>query len=478
MKRNKGRWLALLASVVMAMSMTACGKAEEKTTAAGAENATTQESTTETTTETTDAESAEVVEEEVVDLGGIEIVIGDWWSPEEPAAPTNAKEEAILEYRNMIQEKYNFTMKQVAVSDWGGMQELFTTSVMAEDPAADIFILAPDWTAQPLANGLLYDLATLSNVDFTSDKWNASVRNALTFGESTYGMAVGMPEPKLGVYFNKRLLEEAGIDPELPYDLQASGEWTWEKFDELCQQLTIDNNNDGVIDSYAMASFSVDFIRGAVTSNGASFIGKDEQGSFTNATSDPNFLEALQWVVSGIEKGYEMPMPAEANWDWFISAFHDAKVAMTFGEQYKTGTWADMTDDWGFVLCPKGPKATNYNVYFGDNVAVIPSSYDQELASKIAFAYDLWTNPAPGFEDEGDGWKDSYYTKFRDERAVDETLAMMYNTADVKTEYLHFVYGTSFGDFAWDVYGLTATPAEKIEAVAGTWKALIEDANK
>ncbi|MBN2221959.1 MAG: ABC transporter substrate-binding protein, partial [Vallitaleaceae bacterium] len=106
------------------------------------------------------------------------------------------------------------------------------------------------------------------------------------------------------------------------------------------------------------------------------------------------------------------------------------------------------------------------------------SSYDQELASKIAFAYDLWTNPAPGFEDEGDGWKDSYYTKFRDERAVDETLAMMYNTADVKTEYLHFVYGTSFGDFAWDVYGLTATPAEKIEAVAGTWKALIEDANK
>ncbi|HBI72998.1 MAG TPA: hypothetical protein DDY59_07400, partial [Lachnospiraceae bacterium] len=58
-----------------------------------------------------------VEEEPVADLGGMEIIIGDWWSPQEPAEPTNAMEEATLEYRQMIQEKYNFTIKQVAVSD-------------------------------------------------------------------------------------------------------------------------------------------------------------------------------------------------------------------------------------------------------------------------------------------------------------------------------------------------------------------------
>lgn len=369
-------------------------------------------------------------------------------------------------------------MKQIAVGDWDTYQEVFTTSIMAEDPAAQVFIMAPNWIAQPLANGLVYDLATLENFDFTESKWNSSVINTMTYGNSIYGMASGRAEPKLGVYWNKRLFEEAGLDPNLPYDLQASGEWTWEKFEELCKKLTIDNNNDGIMDSYAMASFSVDLFRGVVTSNDARFIGKDAQGKFYNGTLEPNWLEAMQWAVGLISKGYEMPAPADANWDWFISAFHDAKVAMQVGEQYRTGTWEDMTDDFGFVLFPKGPKSSGYSVYFSDNIAVIPSSYDKETAEKIAFAYNLWTNPTPGYEDDADSWKDYYYTRFRDERAVDETLTMMYDSAILNNDYLQFVYGTSFGDIAWDTYALGKTPAEKAEEISGTWEALLNDANK
>ena len=407
----------------------------------------------------------------------MEIIIGDWWTSADPVEPKNAMEEDTLAYRQMIQEKYNFTMKQVAITDWGGMQELFTTSTMAEDPAAQIFLLAPDWVSQPLANGLIYDLGTLESLDFTESKWISNVTDKMTFGDSIYGMNTGKAEPKMGLYWNKRLFKEAGLNPDLPYDLQASGEWTWQKFEELCAQLTIDNNNDGQIDSYAMASFSVDFFRAVVTSNNAKFMGKDAQGKFYNATTEPNFLEAMQWAVGLIEKGYEMPVPTDANWDWFGPAFHDAKVAMAFGEQYKVGQWADMEDDWGFVLAPKGPKSEGYSVYFGDNIAVIPSSYDKETAEKIAFAYNLWTEPTPGYEDV-DSWKDGYYTRFRDERAVDETLALMYDGAIENNDYVSMVYGTSYGDFAWDLYALGKTPAEKVEEVQGTWQSLIDDANK
>ncbi|HCM14193.1 MAG TPA: ABC transporter substrate-binding protein, partial [Lachnospiraceae bacterium] len=178
-----------------------------------------------------------------------------------------------------------------------------------------------------------------------------------------------------------------------------------------------------------------------------------------------------------IEKGYEMPTPEDANWDWFISAFHDAKVAMRFAEEYNVGGLQDMEDDWGFVLPPKGPKAANYSVYFSDNVAVIPSSYDKETANKIAFAYNLWTEPTPGYDDP-EAWKDNYYTKFRDERAVDETLTLMYDTAIENNDSVGMVYGTSYGDFAWDTYALVATPAEKIEQMQSVWQALIDDANK
>jgi multiple sugar transport system substrate-binding protein len=475
MKKIMKRWLSVMYICVFCItSFAACGSKGPKSVETNAVEPT--KAAVEPTKAT--VEPTDVVEEEpVMDLGGMEIIIGDWWTSAEPAEPKNALEEDTLAYRQMIQEKYNFTMKQVAVTDWGGMQELFTTSTMAEDPAAQVFILAPDWVSQPLANGLIYDLGTLESLDFTESKWISNVTDKMTFGDSIYGMNSGKAEPKLGIYWNKRLFKEAGIDPELPYNLQASGEWTWQKFEELCAKLTIDSNNDGQIDSYAMASFSVDFFRGAVTSNNARFIGKDDKGVFNNATTEPNFLEAMQWAVGLIEKGYEMPVPTDANWDWFISAFHDAKVAMTFAETYKTGTWGDMEDDWGFVLVPKGPKSSGYSVYFGDNVAVIPSCYDKETAEKIAFAYNLWTEPTPGYEDQ-DSWRDTYYPRFRDERAVDETLAMMYDGAIENNDYLSLVYGTSYGDFAWDLYALTKTPAEKVEEVQGTWQSLIEDANK
>lgn len=422
-----------------------------------------------------------VEEEPVMDLGGMEIIIGDWWSPQEPPEPANAYQEATQEYREMIQKKYNFTMKQVAVSDWGGMQELFTTSVVAEDPAAQIFLLAPGWAQAPIANGLVYDLATLESLDFTESKWITNVIEATKYGDSIYGMNAGKPEPKLGVFWNKRLFQEAGLDPDLPYDLQASGDWTWEEFEKICDKLTQDTNNDGITDKYAMVSFSSDLFRGALTSNNARYVGKDADGKYYNGGNDPNFLEAIQWAISLIEKGYEMPQPDEEgiNWDWFIPAFLDGKVAMRVAEEYNTSSMGDMEDDFGFVLFPKGPKSGNkYAAYFSDNVAVIPSCYDKETAEKIAFAYNLWTEPTPGYED-ADTWKDYYYTRFRDDRAVDETLTIMFNEAVENNDYSQFISGLDLGaSFIWDVYALAATPAEKLEEAAGQWQALIDEANK
>ena len=63
-------------------------------------------------------------------------------------------------------------------------------------------------------------------------------------------------EATAGIYFNKRLLQEAGIDPESIYELQRNKEWTWDKFEELCQQVQKDTDNDGVIDQYAMTNFT------------------------------------------------------------------------------------------------------------------------------------------------------------------------------------------------------------------------------
>ena len=307
----------LTSAMVATLCMTSLAGCSSSDTPSTQESTTTQTTTQEVAQTETKVEETPVVEEveEVIDLGGMEIIIGDWWSSAEPAAPTTAQEEATQEYREMIQEKYNFTMKQVSLGGWGEHQETFTVSTMAEDPAAQIFIMAQGFVAQPMANGLFYDLATLDNLDLSDEKWNPIVIEQMSKGDSVYGLASGKHEPRTGVFWNKRLFKEAGLDPDLPYDLQASGDWTWEKFEELCAVLTQDKDNDGINDTYALASFSVEYFTGAVLSNDAMWVDVDEAGKYFNATTSPEFLEAMQWAVSLIEKGYEMPTPEDANWD-------------------------------------------------------------------------------------------------------------------------------------------------------------------
>lgn len=413
------------------------------------------------------------------DLGGMEIIIGDHWSKETPDPPKTAKEEATLAYRQEIQEKYHFTMRQVAVAGWGDMTDTCTNSILASDPAAQVFVLDQGFVAKPMSNGLFYDLATLDELDFSEDKWNDSLIDLMTRGDSVYGMAAGRPEARGGLYWNKRLFEEAGLDPELPYKLQESGEWTWSKFKEICGQLTRDTNSDGVTDIYAMANFGPDICKQMITSTGAQIVDFDQAtGKYVNNSQSQEILDALNFLKELGDAGYEMPQPADSQWDWFKQAFADGWFAMQFNETYMAGQlWADMEDDFGFVCCPKPDGAATYHTYYYDNVAIIPSCYDAETASKIAFAYNLWTNPTPGWDEEDD-WKSNYYPHFRDERAVDDSIAKFYEDGVALTLQMGLVYGLDTGALFYSYPFRTVTPAEKLEEIQNSWNTSINEANK
>ncbi|MBH1940930.1 extracellular solute-binding protein [Mobilitalea sibirica] len=471
MKLSVKKLLGLILASSMTFSLlTGCGSKESTDIVTDKDAVITQAPVEETETETT----PEPTQEPAKDLGGMEITIGNWWEQDPPAPPATQQEEDTLAYRNEIMKKHNFNIKTVNLGTWGEYQEIMVTSTMSGDPAADIFIMDTQFVSAPLSQGLLYPLNTLENFDFTDEKWNQQVLEMMKLGDDTYGMATGRMEPRLGVFWNKRLFEEAGIDPELPYDLQASGEWTWEAFEEMAEQLTRDINNDGTPDVYGTASFSVEFFKGAVFSNNAKFIGKDDSGKFYNATNEANFIEAVQWARSFFDNGTHMPEPEGANWDWFIAAFKEGKVAMQAAEQYKVGTWADMQDDWGFVIFPKGPKGEMMTV-FNENIVVMPVSLEKEDAENIAFAYNLFTETTPGYEDVD--WRTNYYASFRDGRAVDETLPLFYDPKHGTLDLIRLIDGIDHGDLFFDVAAGAVTPAEGIEALQQKWQSFIDGAN-
>lgn len=411
-------------------------------------------------------------------LDGMEITIGDWYTAEEEDAGTSDYARALQKYRKEIQEKYNFKITRKSVSAFQDMQSDFVTRVMANDPACDLYYLYQEDVAQPLMNGLMKNLANLPEFDFTEEKWNKTVIDLMTIGDGIWGMSTER-EPRGGIYFNKRMLKEAGIPENEPYDLQAAGEWTWEKFEEYCKKLTRDFDGDGKVDQYAMASFSKYYLPMCVATNNANFIERDENGVYKNVIGTSAFKDALNWGMSLMEKNYVMPKPASASaWDWYKAAFRDGEVAMQTSEAYETTSFMNMDDEWGFVLFPynqSNSEATNKWIP-NDNIIVMPVCIDDEKAEKIAFAYDLYTEPTPGYTLE-EAYREGYYDKFRDDRAVDETLMMMLEDEHKQDSYVPMISEIETGDICYSVYARAVTPAQQIEKISSVWDKRIQDAN-
>jgi ABC-type glycerol-3-phosphate transport system substrate-binding protein len=297
--------------------------------------------------------------------------------------------------------------------------------------------------------------------------------NAFTFGGKVYSFSNGINLTNAQVvFFNKRLFREAGLDPNLPYDMQKAGTWTWDNYLNICKQLTRDINNDGIMDTYALPrDLSTDILDAIISSNGATYVDKDASGKFVNASNRPEFLEALQFAIRLNNEGVMKPRADGTNWDWYKSEFADGNVAMRIDESYVWGELQNMRDDWGVVLFPKGPRSPTYRVFTRENVMVVPATFSEAEVEQILYALNLWYTPVT------DDWKSGMYNTFRDSRAVDETLALIRDTSLHMSKNYVFIPGLNRGNIAWEMWYHEGDPAQLIESVSANWNNLIADVN-
>jgi len=425
-------------------------------------------------------------------LRGMNIIVGNWWHSYDPKVtpPTNQwtgseSQEKQLDYRKRLLQQYNFTMMDKSIASWNEMPQISATSIMAGKPAATIFVLQPDWALALYRQNLLYPVGKSKAVNWTSTtpiEWNRSVTSAFTFKNGRTQDAYAFAEGYGGsyhaavVFFNKRLFREAGLDPNLPYDLQKSGQWTWDKFLEIAKKLTRDINNDGIPDTYAMpADLSTEILDALVSSNGAMYVDKDKNGMLVNVSNKPEFIEAVRFYMTLRDAKVMKPKPPgdKTPWNWHIPEFNDGRVAMRIDQQYlATNDLRNMKDDWGMVLPPKGPRVKNYVVFNDENVRVIPAKgYTDAQVDAIIWAYQAWVTPTDT------DWRVAEYPNYRDRRAVDETMALIRDQKLWQWKYHLHVPGLNRGGIAWEIWYHDGEPAQLVEKVSNSWNALIMDAN-
>ena len=404
---------------------------------------------------------------EGLDFGGATVYFYDWWSSGERNADPDDELANTYAYRDWLEATYNVKLVEKALSDWAGNPEELANRVMNQDNSElCIIAVASDFAGSALANGLFMPW----EIDLTDAKWNAIASQFTTLGGKTYGVNVGANEPRSCIFFNKRVLEEAGIDPESIYDMQADGTWTWDAMVEIMAKVQRDVDNDGVIDIYGMTGSGDDFTQGLVFSNGAAFF-DDVDGKLAPVMGSDAALEALQFRIDTWNT-YAAPQPEGANWDWFKTYWKEGTTAFYAGQTWQGfndgSEMEDMVDDWGCVMFPKGPRATDYMAYACPNIYGIPNVYDAETSLKIQQIYDLYTFDVNGGE-ENDSWVGNKIL-YTDERAVYETYAMM-RTNEYACANKTFLLGS-----ANDVLGNSlmwalgnGTPAEVVEAGMPAW---------
>ena len=416
-------------------------------------------------------------------LRGMNITIGNWWSDYNTNTyrPRSDYEERQLDYRKRLLQEYNFTMQEKSIGGFGEIAQLAATSIMAGRPAATVFRLQPGWALALYGQNLLYPVSTRRVINWAGTspiEWNRHVTTAFSFGNKSYAFMDGYGGSMNAsvVFWNKRLFREAGLDPNLLYDLQKAGTWTWDKFLEISKRLTRDINNDGITDTYAMASdFSKDILEALVSSNGAMFVDRNRNSRLVNATGRPEFIEALRFYARLRDEGIMKPKPApDAPWDWYKAEFLNANVAMQIGQQHIVNSdLRNMRDDWGMVLPPKGPKSRNYVVFSFENVMVIPArGFTDAQVDAILWAVQSWVTPVDP------DWRVSQYSAYRDRRAVTETLELIRNQSLWQWQYHMHVPKLDTGHIAYEIWWNDGEPAQLIETVRQYWNASIEDANE
>lgn len=372
------------------------------------------------------------------DLKGLRVTLLDWWSDESWDVAVNGYKEAWLDQLHQVENVYDFRIQRKGLLGLSGQEyaEAVYLSIANDEPLGQIITLESRWVSPLLSTllteGMLLDVSKAETVDWDDGKWNAGVTELMRISGKQYGFSRVAGQAGVGVFFNRQIFRELGITPDLPYDLQKEGKWSWEEFLQLCEKLTADTDNDGVMDVYAVTGAPYVLCNAALLANDTSVVTKDENGLPKANANDPSVSEALSFVRSLLDAGYYILSKEYYNPQ---SMFCEGIVAM-----YVDDEWVDTTAirvkapdlEYGFVSFPYGPNAGSSRSILNEDILVVPNCTETaERLDDILFAYNWYATVPEGYEYfsgcKYPYWQLSYDWKFNEDRAWDETIRFMFH---------------------------------------------------
>lgn len=263
---------------------------------------------------------------------------------------------------------------------------------IAADKAPDVF-----WTNS--SNYADYaDAGKLLNIDETfpaaeRDGWFESAVEQYTRNDTLWGVPA-VTDPGIGVFYNKELLDAAGVTVEELEGLAWDPSADTDTLREITTKLTLDSEGNTPADAGFDPAKTVQFGYNAALdiqaiylnflgSNGAQYQNADGLMDFDT----PEGVAAFQYIVDLINKYHVAPSAADTNdnGDFSRDQFLQGKLALFQTGSYNLANINDGADfEWGIVQLPEGPKGrisiVNSVVAAGSANSAHPEAQKQLLA--------------------------------------------------------------------------------------------------
>lgn len=457
------RIFALCLSLLMAFTMVACGGSDEDE-------------------DDGNVKLNSATDDKIVDMEGYEFTIASAFLLDEPVLSEVTAAEAIFEeVRHKVEEDYNCKITILPISN---TVEAVRTKILAQDKIADIIDVEGDNLLPMARAGYIVPLEGVEGLNLSDSRWIQGYTEFTEFNGKHYGTNFMRPvEARVGMIYNRDLLEKYGITED-PQELMKKGEWTFDKFREMCKATTRDTDGDGTNDSYGCyidipATFGVSMI----AANGGSLV-KSENGVAKENFNDPKALTALNLVYDLVNTDKTVVHNADMDG---MSGEKESMARFVAGEFafYYCETWhmnqllkptaGDL--DYGLLSLPKGPDATGYVSPSENarNFCITSTNKDVDKTVIILNALARYTEEYGEGADwwhydlemdyfqEGDAASVEVYTQLLDCATVD----LGSGVTDLWTNFKSQV--------VWDAcFHNKGTPASKIEAITGKYQSAID----
>ena len=244
-------------------------------------------------------------------------------------------------------------------SETSSYQDVLRTE-LASGTAPDVFWIPGTDIADFATRGLILDLRDLADAsaDYAGDEaYYPGPMELLTYDPETgaaTGALWGLPRDvsAFALYLNNDLIAEAGADD--PRELAENGEWNWDTFREVAQQVT---DVGGQVRGFAMNNWWANpgyWINAA----GGSFFNEDRTAC---AVDSPEAIQGLEFMSSLYGDGLTVPYGEDGE-----PPFLAGQVGMFMNGRWATpGTRSSADFDWDVVKLPDGPGGPSNWLFWG-----------------------------------------------------------------------------------------------------------------